>query len=314
MSSICAIIDIGTVTCRLMVAKLGSNNKIEVLHKQTTIVNLGYKVDEAGEFQKDNLSHAVATINTYKKIVDSLEQRYSTKIPIQVVATSASRDASNSHLLIQGIGKLGLGMEIITGEQEAKMTFMGASLVTNDQKKCVVLDIGGGSTEIISGLCGAEPSLLHSFNIGCRRISERFYRHDPPLAKELELSKDYVGTLVCEYMEQVGCDRFDCDQVIAVAGTATTLVAIKEHMEKYDSSRVHGYGLTLSDVKSIKERLASLTTEKRKEIVGLHPQRADVIVAGTVILEEILHLLHADSFMVSETDLLHGALLHYFAK
>ncbi len=314
MSSIYSIIDIGTVTCRLMIAKLDSECNIEVLHKQTAIVNLGHKVDETGRFNSENLTLTIDTIRQYGCVIESFEQKYSTKIPVRVVATSASRDAKNSHLLIESVKSIGMHIDIISGEMEAKMAFRGASLALGSSNRCIVLDIGGGSTEIIAGLGGKEPELFHSFNVGCRRITERFYRHDPPLDEEIRASRDFIHALISDYMSKVRKDHLKCSKIIAVAGTATTLVAIKKHMKVYDPSQVHGSVISLQNVEVVGGHLSSVGLEERKEVVGLQPQRADVIVAGMVILEEILHILQADSFIVSETDLLYGALLYYFAQ
>lgn len=194
---------------------------------------------------------------------------------------------------------------MIPGSREAQLTFLGASSDFPDEKLLVV-DIGGGSTEVVAGSFGTDPVASRSFDIGCRRVTERFFHDDPPTPGQMDAARQWIREAMAPYFEGLADIGFAIDRVVAVAGTATSVVSIREAMETYDSSRVHKAVVTAGELAAIEERLAAETLEERKVTVGLDPKRAGVIVAGLVILEEVLALAGADAYTASESDILHG--------
>ena len=151
--------------------------------------------------------------------------------------------------------------------------------------------------------------MAHSFQIGCRRVTERYLHDDPPTPAQLSEAASWIADEMREYIGKLGEGGFLDGKLIAVAGTATSIVSMRERMEVYDSSRVHAAVVTRGDLDALIERLSAMTVEQRREVVGLEPQRAPVIVAGLLILKQILEVSGAGSFTVSEYDILHGVVL-----
>ena len=172
-----------------------------------------------------------------------------------------------------------------------------------------MVDIGGGSTEIVAGCRGETPVASRSFNVGCRRVTERFLTDEVPTPAQMDAARAWVRAEMAPYFEALAARGFTIDRVVAVAGTATSVVAVREAMAVYDSNRVHRAVVTSAELRAIEESLAALPLEKRKATVGLDPKRAGVIVAGLVILEEVLDLAAADAYTVSESDILNGMIL-----
>ena len=199
----------------------------------------------------------------------------------------------------------GITLAVIPGSREAQLTFLGASSDFPGENLLVV-DIGGGSTEVVAGRFGEDPIASHSFNIGCRRVTERFFHDDPPTAGQMDAARQWIRETMAPYFEGLATAGFAIDRVVAVAGTATSVVSIREAMETYDSSRVHKAVVAAGELAAIEERLAAEPLEERRTTVGLDPKRAGVIVAGFVILEEVLALAGADAYTASESDILHG--------
>ena len=173
----------------------------------------------------------------------------------------------------------------------------------------MVVDVGGGSTEVVMGTGGAEPVCAHSFNVGCRRVTEKFLASDPPAPEELARARAWIYEKMASWFAEQSKEAANLERVVAVAGTATTVVSIRERMETYDSSRVHKARVSRQDLLEVYERLAALPLSARKQVVGLDPKRAPVMVAGLLILLEVLDFAGIDAFTVSETDILHGITL-----
>ena len=175
-----------------------------------------------------------------------------------------------------------------------------------------MVDVGGGSTEVIFGSAHEGVVFAHSFNIGCRRITEMFIHTDPPQEEELARAKAYV---IGELRSVLGIrlENAHPDRVVAVAGTATSVVSVDEAMEVYDSARVHKTVVDIATLRAVMDRLAALTLEERQQVVGLEPKRAGVIVAGMLILECVLEALGQTSFTVSESDILQGIVMTRWA-
>ena len=303
-----AAIDIGTVTCRLLVADVSASGDIDELRRETIICNLGVGVDKTGLLAPESIERVGQAIEGFVAILRELQPEGEAPIPVRAVATSASRDAKNASDFKDRLAKAGLVLDIIPGEREAALSFAGASSAFAGER-VVVLDVGGGSTEIIAGLAGGEPERAHSFNVGCRRVTERSFHEDPPSAANLDDARAWIDGELGAYLGELrDAGQLDA-RIVAVAGTATSVVSMREEMKVYDSSRVHKAVVTRADLDALLERLSHMTTEQRRNIVGLDPGRAPVIVAGLVILERIMTLADAGQFTVSECDILHGILL-----
>ena len=297
-------LDIGTVTCRLLVADVEDGRIIDV-DKEYAITDLGVGVDATGRLSEAAIERVLACVDRYLEVL----ARYDTpEHPVRrliAMATSASRDAANGPEFAARLAERGVTLAVIPGSREAQLTFLGASSDFPGENLLVV-DIGGGSTEVVAGRFGEDPVASHSFNIGCRRVTERFFRDDPPTPDQMDAARQWIRETMAPYFEGLATAGFAIDRVVAVAGTATSVVSIREAMEVYDSSRVHKAVVAAGELAAIEERLAAEPLEKRKATVGLDPKRAGVIVAGFVILEEVLALAGADAYTASESDILHG--------
>lgn len=297
-------LDIGTVTCRLLVADVEDGRIIDV-DKEYAITDLGVGVDATGRLSEAAIERVLACVDRYLEVL----ARYDTpEHPVRwliAMATSASRDAANGPEFAARLAERGITLAVIPGSREAQLTFLGASSDFPGENLLVV-DIGGGSTEVVAGRFGEDPVASHSFNIGCRRVTERFFHDDPPTAGQMDAARQWIRETMAPYFEGLATAGFAIDRVVAVAGTATSVVSIREAMETYDSSRVHKAVVAAGELAAIEERLAAEPLEERKTTVGLDPKRAGVIVAGFVILEEVLALAGADAYTASESDILHG--------
>jgi exopolyphosphatase / guanosine-5'-triphosphate,3'-diphosphate pyrophosphatase len=284
-----AVIDIGTNTTRLLVAEVEDGQVVE-LERRTIITSLGKGVDATGRLADDAMDRVAEAIAVYREVIDRLGAE-----KVVAVATSAMRDSDNGpefHDYLQE--KYGVDARTISGDEEARLTFLGATAGRNDDRETVVIDIGGGSTEYVVGRAGQDPGFHTSTQMGSVRFTERFLESDPPAQSELQELADAVRRTVPDV---------SADHAIAVAGTATSIAAID------GAEEVHGYHLTLASCERVAAKLAGLTVEQRREVKGLHPDRAPTIVAGAVILTESVRSLGLDEVEVSDRDLLHGAVL-----
>jgi exopolyphosphatase / guanosine-5'-triphosphate,3'-diphosphate pyrophosphatase len=285
-----AVIDIGTNTTRLLVAQRDDDGGVVELDRRTTITTLGQGVDQTGRLADEAMERVASAIAEYRKVIDELGAER-----VVAVATSAMRDADNGPAFRDRLREVyGVDARAISGDEEARLTFLGATAGRDDDRETVVIDIGGGSTEYVSGRPGEDPGFHTSTQMGSVRHTERFLRSDPPTEEELELLARDVRRIV---------PGVEAEHAIAVAGTATSLAAID------GAEQVHGYTLTLAACERIAARLAGLTIEERRHVDGLHPDRAPTIVAGAVILTESIRSLGLNEVEVSDRDILHGAAL-----
>lgn len=301
-----AAIDIGTVTTRLLVADVDADGVREV-ERSTDITHLGENLTQTGRLSDAAMATVADVIAGYRDTMARLGVERSVAI-----ATSASRDASNADRFLELLGEHGVTPEVIPGKREAELAFLGAT-AEREGEGLLVVDCGGGSTELILGdvtAAGesrvAEVEASRSIDVGSRRMTELFLASDPPTRIELDQAREWAAGEFKSYFERLDSRP---RQLIGVAGTATTLAAIHLSLAEYDSAAVHGYVLSGSDLADMLEMLAALPLDRRKEVVGLHPQRASVIVAGTLIFETVLALAGLDSLVVSEHDILYGILL-----
>jgi exopolyphosphatase/guanosine-5'-triphosphate,3'-diphosphate pyrophosphatase len=228
---------------------------------------------------------------------------------VVAVATSAVRDADNGDDFREQLReRFGIDARTISGEEEARLTFAGATAALDTGGgPTLVLDIGGGSTEFVIGRPGTEPGFHVSTKLGSVRQTERHLQGDPPTEEQLDrLAAEAREAIAAEVPEAV---RSEASAGIAVAGTATSVAAIALELEPYDAERVEGYPLRLEETERILARLAALPVAERRELAGLHPERAPTIVAGVCILLEAMKAFGFESMAASEADILHGAAL-----
>lgn len=302
-----AAIDIGTVTCRMLVVDVGESGLHE-LTREYVITNLGEGVDATGELKPEAIDRVVRAIDGFLAVRDSLSTPDHPVVRTVAVATSAARDARNAAEFAARLRERGIELSVIPGAREAALSFSGASIDFSGERLMVV-DVGGGSTEVVMGTGGAEPVCAHSFNVGCRRVTEKFLASDPPAPEELARARAWIREQMASWFADQAKEAADLERVVAVAGTATTVVSIRDRMETYDSSRVHKARVSRQELLEVYERLAALPLSARKQVVGLDPKRAPVMVAGLLILLEVLDFAGIDAFTVSETDILHGITL-----
>ena len=284
-----AVIDIGTNTTRLLVAEVEYGQVVE-LERRTVITRLGQGVDATGRLADEAMDRVAEAIAGYREVIDRLGAE-----PVVAVATSAMRDSENGpdfHDYL--LEKYGIDARTISGDEEARLTFLGATAGRRADRELVVIDIGGGSTEYVAGTAGEDPSFHTSTQMGSVRFTERFLKDDPPSKQEMEELAEAVRQAVPDVT---------AEHAIAVAGTATSLGAID------GAEEVHGYRLTLASCERIAAMLAGKPVEERRNVPGLHPDRAPTIVAGAVILTESIRSLGLSEVEVSDRDILHGAVL-----
>ena len=303
-----AALDIGTVTCRMLVADVDGQGRLSELDREYRIANLGEGVDASGLLKPEAMERVAGVLKGYLQILEGFVEPGGERPRLRAVATSAARDAKNSADFEAMLGELGIPLSIVSGEEEARLGFRGASCDFSGEP-LLVADIGGGSTEIVAGRAGQKPDFATSFNIGCRRMTEKFLASDPPTASEIEAARAWARGMMAPFFEQLRAAGYEGRRLVAVAGTATTIVSIRDGMEVYDASRVHLARVERAELDAVHEQLRAAPLEQRRRIVGLDPGRAPIIVAGTIILQTVLDLAGADSFTASESDILQGIVL-----
>ena len=306
-----AAIDIGTVTCRMLIADVLGDRVVPVA-KGYEIVNLGEGVDATGVLKPEAMERVAGAVDRYLEVRASCDAPDHPVLSTTVVATSAARDAENADEFADLLARRGLELAVIPGEKEAALSFRGASadFACSDEGEppmILVVDVGGGSTELIAGRAGGEPVRAQSFDVGCRRVTERFLSADPLDVEEMARARAWMRDLFDGFFARE--DLPPIERMIAVAGTATTVVSIREEMAVYDFDRVHGSRVSLDELRAINARLSALPLEGRERVVGLDPKRAPVICAGLAILEEVMGAGGFGEFTVSESDILQGMVL-----
>lgn len=304
-----AAIDIGTVTCRMLVADVDDAGELHELDREYAITNLGEDVDRTHHLKPAAIERVARTVGGFLDVLRSLEAADGVRARVIAFATSASRDADNAAEFEQRIADLGVTVTVIPGSREAELSFSGASSCFPGES-VVVVDVGGGSTEISAGEAGARPVQSHSFDIGCRRVTEKFLHTDPPTASELDDARAWVRAAFSDYFRELRERGISDARLVAVAGTATTVVSVREAMEVYDSARVHKAHVSAADLDALFARMAQLPLAERRKVRGLDPGRAPVITAGLLILQEVLAAGSFGGFTVSESDILQGVILY----
>lgn len=294
------IIDIGTNSCRLFLAQVFENSDILIekeISKDVEIVKLGEDVNKNGYLKEEAIKRTINCLKKYKEKADS----YGVKELI-AFATSATRDSKNREEFLEQVRAIGIDIKCIAGEREAQLNFLGNSLVFKD--RILVLDIGGGSTEFTLGE-NESIEFIKSINIGAVRGTEKFFNEKNYSNENILKCKEWIKTMI----EEVKFLKNRKFTLIGVAGTATTQISVQKKMEVYNSSQVHMSKISLGDLNKNLELFLSKVGEERKNIIGLEEKRADVIVAGTLILITIMEELGVEQLIVSESDNLNGAMV-----
>jgi exopolyphosphatase/guanosine-5'-triphosphate,3'-diphosphate pyrophosphatase len=295
-----AVVDIGTNSTRLLVAEV--DGSLTELQRESIVTRLGEGVDAAGRLGEEPQRRVFAALDEYAGAIE--RHGATTRV---VVMTSAVRDASNGAEFAATVtGRYGLEGRTLSGDEEARLSFLGATAARDDPDPLLVIDIGGGSTEMIVG-AGGEVEFHVSTQVGVVRHSERHLRSDPPTAEELDaLAADVRPAIEAAVPADV---RARAHAAVAVAGTATSCASIDLELDPYDPARVEGHRIAVHRLAELRDRLAALPLEERRGVVGLDPNRAPTIVAGTVILLEVLGAFGLEAFEASERDILWGVAL-----
>jgi exopolyphosphatase / guanosine-5'-triphosphate,3'-diphosphate pyrophosphatase len=294
-----AAIDLGTNSIRLLVARLAEGeDQLSDLARDMVITRLGKGVDRTGRLAPESLRRTLEVLDRYCRRARALGAER-----IHLAATSAVRDASNRDELAAAVERLtGEPMEVLSGKEEAALSFLGATRGMDAEAPYLVLDIGGGSTEFVIGK--TEPTSSVSAQIGSVRLTERYVGTDPPSYKELDRLELAVTSVLTQVEDRIPVA--DARTLVAVAGTTTTVQAIALGLPEYDPERLHRSILSRDDAERVFRLLADMTTEERRQIPVMAPGREDVIPAGAAILVGVMRRWGFVEALVSETDLLDG--------
>jgi exopolyphosphatase/guanosine-5'-triphosphate,3'-diphosphate pyrophosphatase len=295
-------VDIGTNSVRLLVADVvgaGRDAELVPLDRRMRITRLGQGVDRARALAPDAIGRTVDVLREYRKVLDDLGVT-----SVRATATSAARDASNrDDFFADAHDALGVIPELLSGDEEAQLSFLGATAGLDAPAPFLVVDIGGGSTEFVLGT--DAPTGLVSLDVGCVRVTEQYLESDPPEPEELANAVASVRDLVAD-VPRVVPGAADASTLVGLAGTVTTVAAIEMGLPEYDAERIHHFRLTRAAAEDVFRTLATESAAQRAHNPGLEPGRVDVIVGGTIVLVAILRVLGFDEVLVSEADILDG--------
>ncbi|MQY63306.1 MAG: Ppx/GppA family phosphatase [Calditrichaeota bacterium] len=299
LSPTCAAIDLGTNTCLLLVARWDGSRLIP-LAQELRVVRLGAGVDRTGRLSEQALVRAEAVFREYQGIIESYNCRR-----VRCVATSAFREAANRALLFQRIrAATGYDLVKLGGREEAELVLRAVQheFPCPDGNR-IVVDVGGGSTEVIIEEEGCQAA-VESLSLGSVRLTERWFHHDPPSPEDLSSAAQDIDKILdgVEWLQAV-------ETMVGVGGTATTFVAMDLELQRYDHDRVHGATLTAPTLQQILARCTALPLIERLKLPGLHPGRAEVIIAGGLILRAVMHRFNLDRLTVSDRGLRWGVVL-----
>jgi exopolyphosphatase/guanosine-5'-triphosphate,3'-diphosphate pyrophosphatase len=296
-------IDIGTLTCRLLIADLPSTGCLKEVHSQRRILRLGEGVDQSKRLKREAMDRVAHCLREWRGVIDGYQVHRRT-----AVATSAVRDAENRQEFVDRVkSETGLDVEVLTGEEEAHRTMLGIrSGLPKDITDVLALDIGGGSTEFILAR-HAQPPIVRSIDIGVVRLSERQLHHDPPTKEEIELARAWIREETKETLtampRRTGCT------FVGTAGTITSLAAMAQQLDSYEPARIHNYRLPLSTIADLEQQLLRRSKAARVGMPGLERNREDVIASGAIILRTVMDTLGERECLVSDLGLREGVLI-----
>jgi exopolyphosphatase / guanosine-5'-triphosphate,3'-diphosphate pyrophosphatase len=307
-----AAIDCGTNSIRLLVADVDAQEQtLTDIAREMRIVRLGEGVDRTGEFTSGAIERTLAACDEYASLIAASKPMDRTPIPLRFVATSASRDARNRSLFIDGVqSRLGVAPEVVSGAEEALLSYTGATReLSGDEwaatlQPALVVDLGGGSTEFVMQPEPAESLRARSVDVGCVRMTERHMHSDPPTPDQVAAVRADVDTAIALAAQDVPIEQ--ARSIIGLAGTVTTVVALALGLEEYDAKRIHLARVSTTQVHEVTERLIAMTTAQRAALGVMHPGRADVIAAGALIIDRIMFATGLPELIASEHDILDG--------
>jgi len=297
-----ASVDIGTNSVRLLVADregAGRDAKLVPVERQTNITRLGQGVDKARALNPEAIERTINVLRDYRRVIDDLGVE-----KVRATATSASRDAQNRDEFFDPAQEvLGVRPELLSGEEEARLEFLGATAPLSEPGPYLVVDVGGGSTEFIAG--ADAPTALTSIDIGCVRLTEQYLHGDPPTAEELSQAVSVVRDHLAD-VDRAVPDAASARTLIGTAGTVWTLAAIELGVDAARSDRIDHFRLTRAATEDVFRTLATESAEQRRHNPGLEPGRVDVIVGGAIVVVSVMRHWGFDEMLVSEADILDG--------
>ncbi len=296
-------IDIGTLTCRLLIAEFTSEHPLKELHSERRILRLGEGVDQTKRLSSVAMDRVIECLSEWSEVIDSYRVN-----GCLVVATSAVRDAENRDEFLMRVGfETGLDIEVITGDEEARLTLLGIrSGLLEGVTDILALDIGGGSTEFILDRPGHEP-ITRSIDIGVVRLCERVLHHDPPTEDEVRRAREWVTREARQAIAGMGDYRQAT--FVGTAGTITSLAAMAQKLPTYEAARIHNYVLRLETIQELESDLLSRTKTERIGLPGLEKNREEVIAAGAIIIRTIMETLGQEECLVSDRGLREGVVI-----
>jgi exopolyphosphatase / guanosine-5'-triphosphate,3'-diphosphate pyrophosphatase len=296
-----AAFDVGTNSTRLLVADVEDGRVVAEHDREMIITRLGKGVDRTGRFDPAALRRTLDVLAGYEATCRRLGVSRR-----RLVATSATRDAGNRREFLDGVrALLGVDAEVLSGEEEAATAYRGATHDLPGEERTLVVDIGGGSTELIVG--SRQPEAMVSLDLGCVRLHERHLHSDPPTAAEVAALRADAAAQLARVTETL--DPASAERVVGVAGTITTVTAIGLGLDAYDPARIHRAALSAAEIAGVAEKLAAMTVAERAAIPVMAKGREDVIAAGALLLDELVRTFGFQRVIASETDILDGVLL-----
>jgi len=293
-----AAIDCGTNSIRLLIADIHDGQFKEV-HRQMEIVRLGQGVDKNKAFDPEAIERTLKVTGEYARVIAAKGVE-----KVRFCATSATRDASNRQIFIDGVKAiLGIEPEVIPGEEEAALSFMGATKeLSSLDGPFLVVDIGGGSTEFVLGTDRVESA--RSVNIGCVRMAERHLNQQPPTLDSVASATHDIDAAIAEAAKDVAITT--AKSLVCVAGTATTVAAAALELSEYDRYAIHLSRIPAQKVHDVAAMFQAMSREEIAALGYMHPGRVDVITSGSLVLSRVLHATGASEFIASESDILDG--------
>ena len=299
-----AAIDCGTNSIRLLVADVDvEQSTLTDVDRRMEIVRLGQDVDRTGRLAPEALDRTFAACDTYAEVV-----RRSGAEKVRFVATSATRDVANRDAFVAGVrDRFGVEPEVVTGDEEAALSFTGATrelASSGPPRPFLVVDIGGGSTELVLGDPGAAPRAAVSVDVGSVRMTERHLHDDPPTAEQVAAARADIAAGVRLAVRKV--PLAEARTLVGLAGSVTSVAAMALDLPAYLPERIHHAHIPAADIHRVADRLLAMTREQRAALPFLHPGRVDVIGAGALVLAVVLESVPVDEIVISEHDILDG--------
>jgi exopolyphosphatase / guanosine-5'-triphosphate,3'-diphosphate pyrophosphatase len=296
-------IDIGTLTCRLLIADLPSDGPLKEVRSERRILRLGEGVDQTKQLSAAAMHRVIQCLKEWREVIVSYRIDAST-----AVATSAVRDARNRDEFLGRVKReAGFDVELITGEDEARRTLLGIrSGLPPGLTDILALDIGGGSTEFILDRSGQKP-VVQSIDIGVVRLCERMLHHDPPTDEEIRLAREWVARETKAAVAKM--EQYQAAAFVGTAGTITSLAAMAQKLPAYEPARIHNYILKLDAIQDLEQTLLSRKKTDRAGLPGLEKDREEVIASGAIIIRTIMETLGMSAVLVSDLGLREGVLI-----